>query len=78
MPDMPHDAISYLNFWRFQPPGQPPFGSMYPMGGNNSQNPMLVMQQPFMDMGALITAAMPAVPVPPVGNCKNGKGMPKL
>ena len=61
---MPHDAIAYLNFWRFMPPAS----ETYPMGG---LKPPLTMKQPFLDMGAFLTAQSKAV-----GVCKNTKGQP--
>jgi hypothetical protein len=62
--DMPHSAISYLNFWRFQPPDLPD----YPMGG---ANPTTTMKQPFLDMGAFL-----ATTTQDIGACKNTKGRP--
>lgn len=62
---MPHDCISYLNFWRFMPPSAP---------AQFSPGPALI--QPFMDMGAFLVANG----VKSVGGkniaCENTKGQP--
>jgi hypothetical protein len=61
--DMPHAAISYLNFWRFKPPDT----NAYPLGGPGATAPM---QQPFLDMGTFMAANNRGV-----GICKNTKGL---
>jgi hypothetical protein len=61
---MPHDAISYLNFWRDEPPGNPLAG--YPF------TPVR-MTHPYLTMGTFLAAQVPPVDV---GNCKAGKGKP--
>jgi hypothetical protein len=68
--DMPHAAISYLNFWRFMPPdldgyrmGGPAYDPKVPAKTN--------MKQPFLDMGAFLGAIKS-----PIGDCKNTKGRP--
>jgi hypothetical protein len=65
--DMPHDAISYLNFWRFVPPSLPD----YPMGGPGAPASTKMMQ-PFMDMGAFLDATVKGSN----GACENSKGRP--
>jgi hypothetical protein len=62
--DMSHDAISYLNFWRFKPPDL----TAYPMGGIGATTPMM---QPFLDMGAFLAAKGTSA-----GACINSKGRP--
>lgn len=64
---MPHDAISYLNFWRFNPPGNP--GAGYPRSPTNPYPPPSSMQQPFLDMGAFLAANMDVS-----GACESSKG----
>lgn len=65
---MPHNAISYLNFWRFLPPSLPD----YPMGGPGAPASTKMMQ-PFMDMGAFLDANKKGSN----GACENSKGRPK-
>jgi hypothetical protein len=63
---MPHDAVSYLNFWRFNPPGNPP---RYPRSPINPYPPPPSMQQPFIGMGAFLNANRDVS-----GACENSKG----
>jgi hypothetical protein len=64
--DMPHTAISYLNFWRFKPPDLPPD---YQMGGPDATD-AIKMRQPFLDMGAFLVANGRDP-----GACVNSKGL---